>query len=110
MLELIDNIYNPEEKELFQYFRNITSSVPQSNIPGRVIQILVYDDNTTKYIGLIQLSVDLLINKEKSDYFGIDIKDYNKYKKKIRDSGANISICVPLQPFGFNFCGIHVGL
>ena len=94
-----------EEKELFDYYRNITSSVYQSNIPGRVVQILVYDTITAKYIGLLQLTVDLLVNKNKCDYFGINEKDYNRYKKKLRDSGANISICIPLQPFGFNFCG-----
>ena len=33
------------------------------------------------------------------------ILNVRRCKKKIRDSGANISICVPLHPFGFNFCG-----
>ncbi|MCK4979159.1 MAG: hypothetical protein KAS62_02130, partial [Candidatus Delongbacteria bacterium] len=28
-----------------------------------------------------------------------------KFKNKLRENGANISICIPLQPFGFNFCG-----
>jgi len=101
-LQFVENF---EEEKFFDYLINITSSICQSNIPGRVVKILVYDDNTKKYLGLIQLTVDLLINKEKSNYFGIKMEDYNKYKKQIRDSGANISICVPLQPFGFNFCG-----
>jgi len=98
-------VENQEEEELFDYLKTITSSYPLGNVPGRVVKILVYDSNINKYIGLIQLSVDLLINKEKSNYFGIDDKDYNRYKKILRDSGANISTCVPLQPFGFNFCG-----
>ena len=94
-----------EEDIFFNYLRNITSSIFQNNIPGRVVKILVYDDTTKQYLGLLQLTVDLLINDEKSKYFGIEPVNYNKYKKKLRDNGANISICVPLQPFGFNFCG-----
>ena len=101
-LEFVEN--NSQEKA-FEYYRNNVSSMPQYNIPGRNVKILVKDNNTNKYLGLLQLTVDLLVNNNKNKFLQISEKDYGKYKKIIRDCGVNISICVPLQPFGFNYCG-----
>lgn len=101
-LEFVENI---SQEKAFEYYRNIVSSVPQYNIPGRQVKILVKDNNTNKYLGLLQLTIDLLVNEQKNKFLQISEKDYGKYKKIIRDCGVNISICVPLQPFGFNFCG-----
>ncbi len=99
-------VENDEQNEMFDYFKTITASVPlSSNMPGRVLKILVQDKYTKTYLGLIQLSVDLLVNDEKYKFLGIDPQHCKKYKSKLRDNGANISICIPLQPFGFNFCG-----
>ena len=81
----------------------------QYNIPGRQVKILVKDGTTNKYLGLLQLTVDLLVNEKKNDFLKIEQKDYGKYKKIIRDCGVNISICVPLQPFGYNFYGEIIG-
>lgn len=101
-LEFVENHY---QEQIFEYYRNIVSSVPQYNIPGRQLKILVKDNISNTYLGLLQLTVDLLVNDKKNIFLGVDDKDYGKYKKVIRDCGVNISICVPLQPFGFNFCG-----
>ena len=101
-LEFVEN--NSQEKA-FEYYRNTVSSIPQYNIHGRNVKILVKDNNTNKYLGLLQLTVDLLVNNNKNKFLQISEKDYGKYKKIIRDCGVNISICVPLQPFGFNYCG-----
>ena len=101
-LEFVENL---SQEQIFEYYKNIVSSVPQYNIPGRQLKILVKDNISDTYLGLLQLTVDLLVNDKKNVFLGIEDKDYGKYKKVIRDCGVNISICVPLQPFGFNFCG-----
>ena len=101
----LEFVENHSQERIFEYYRNIVSSVPQYNIPGRQLKILVKDNISNTYLGLLQLTVDLLVNEKKNIFLGVDDKDYGKYKKIIRDCGVNISICVPLQPFGFNFCG-----
>ena len=101
----LEFVENHLQEQIFEYYRNIVSSVPQYNIPGRQLKILVKDNISDTYLGLLQLTVDLLVNDKKNVFLGIEDKDYGKYKKVIRDCGVNISICVPLQPFGFNFCG-----
>ena len=102
---ILEFVENDIQEKIFEYYRNVVSSVPQYNIPGRQVKILVKDGTTNKYLGLLQLTVDLLVNEKKNDFLKIEQKDYGKYKKIIRDCGVNISICVPLQPFGYNFCG-----
>lgn len=101
-LEFVENY---EQEQIFEYYINTVSSMPQYNIPGRQLKILVKDKISETYLGLLQLTVDLLVNDKKNIFLGIQEKDNGIYKKIIRDSGVNISICVPLQPFGFNFCG-----
>lgn len=95
-----------EQDEMFNYYKATTASIPLcSNMPGRVVKILVQDHNTKTYLGLLQLSTDLLANSEKLAFFEADPRKHEKIKKSLRDNGANISICMPLQPFGFNYCG-----
>ena len=101
----LEFVENDSQEQMFEYYRNIVSSVPQYNIPGRQLKILVKDKISENYLGLLQLTVDLLVNDKKNIFLGVEEKDYGKYKKVIRDCGVNISICVPLQPFGFNYCG-----
>lgn len=101
----LEFVENKSQENAFEYYRNVVSSIPQYNIPGRLVKILVKDNNTNTYLGLLQLTVDLLVNENKNKFLQIREKDYGKYKKIIRDCGVNISFCVPLQPFGFNYCG-----
>ena len=101
----LEFVENELQEKMFDYYRNVVSSIPHYNIPGRQVKILIKDNNTKKYLGLLQLTIDLLVNANKNKFLQINEKDYGKYKKIIRDCGVNISICVPLQPFGFNYCG-----
>lgn len=102
---VLEFVENDIQELLFEYYCNVVSSIPQYNVPGRQVKILVKDGITNKYLGLLQLTVDLLVNENKNNFLKIQQNDYGKYKKIIRDCGVNISICVPLQPFGYNFCG-----
>ena len=35
----------------------------------------------------------------------LEVTKRGRLKQHIRDHSANLSLCVPVQPFGFNFCG-----
>ena len=94
--------------DLFDYFRYTTSSMPQCQTPGRNMKILIKEANSQKYCGLLQFSTDLLKTKEKDEFiFGTLIQDQkrNRLKQFLRDHSLNITICVPLQPFGNLTCG-----
>ena len=98
-------VENDDQRDLFDYIRHTVSSMPQCQVPGRVLSILVYDQHWKRYLGIIQLTTDLLKSEFKDDYMHLDPNKRGRLKQHIRDHSANLSICVPLQPFGFNFCG-----
>lgn len=83
------------------YYRKRVSKLRYSSGPGRNIKILVQDTYTKKYIGIIELSSDIIALKERDTYIGWS----NEIKKKKINNIMNISCCVPLQPFGFNTNG-----
>lgn len=90
--------------QIYQYYRKKVSSLPTTGVIGRSIRILVKDNITNKYIGIMCLSSDVYSLGERDNYIkatsgSIDWKD--KYLNNI----MNLSCCVPLQPFGFNTTG-----
>ena len=98
-------VENDDQRDLFDYIRHTVSSMPQCQVPGRVLSVLVYDQNSKFYLGIIQLTTDLLKSEFKDNYMNLDVTKRGRLKQHIRDHSANLSICVPVQPFGFNFCG-----
>jgi Domain of unknown function (DUF4338) len=108
VLNIKINVIFAETKEhidIFNYFRHNVSSMPQTDIPGRILRILIKDDTSQKYLGIMQMSTDLLNSELKDQYIGLDKKNKGRLKKHIRDNSVNLSLCVPLQPFGYNVCG-----
>ena len=98
-------VENVDQRDLFDYIRHRISSMPQCQTPGRVLSVLVYDQYSQTYLGIIQLNTDLLQSEYKDQFMGLDPNKRGRLKQHIRDHSANLSICVPVQPFGFNFCG-----
>ena len=98
-------VENDDQRDLFDYIRHTVSSMPQCQVPGRVLSVLVYDRYSQCYLGIIQLTTDLLKSEFKDSYMNLDVTKRGRLKQHIRDHSANLSICVPVQPFGFNFCG-----
>jgi len=94
--------------QIYQYYRKKVSSLPLTGVVGRAIRILVKDSITNKYIGIMCLSSDVYNLGERDSYIQktstVDwtIKDIKNNKLK---NIANLSCCVPLQPFGFNTTG-----
>lgn len=91
-------------KDIWNYFRkNVSSLVVNSNAQniGRQIYVLIKDNTTKKYLGIMCLSSDIGNMEKRDKYIGWDqtIK-INKLQYII-----NMSTCVPLYPFGYNFNG-----
>ena len=92
--------------DIWYYYRNNVSSLgfqKTSNLVGRVIYILVKDEITEKYLGIMSLSSDILNLQDRDDKIKWTFTQ-RQTNKKINYL-MNLSTCVPLQPFGFNFTG-----
>ena len=98
-------VKNDDQRDLFDYIRHIVSCMPQCQIPGRALSILVNDQHWKRYLGIVQLTTDLLKSEFKDEYMHLDPAKRGRPKQHIRDHSANLFICAPVQPFRFNFCG-----
>ena len=93
-------------RDLWDYYRNTTSSLPRqqnSKLVGRQIYILVKDKISNKYLGIMSLNSDILNYEAREKYIG-----WTNQEKVLNNKInylMNLSTCVPLQPFGFNFNG-----
>lgn len=100
-LEFVETI---DQKDLWNYYRWTISSLntfSPTNFFGRVICILVKDNKTDKYMGIISLSSDIYNMKERDLFIGWT----NEQKKENLNLITNLSTCVSIQPFGFNYNG-----
>ena len=100
-------IVNTDELyDLWNFYKYTTSSLKltdTSHLVGRQIYIIVADELTDKYLGIISLSSDYLNLSNRDDLIGWTITE--KIDNHKLNHIMNISTCVPLQPFGFNFTG-----
>jgi hypothetical protein len=92
-----------QQNILWTYFRKRTSSITMSGQVGRSIRILVIDETSGKYIGIMAIGSDFYQisardTEIKKSYPNTQVSDYINYV-------ANITCCVPLQPFGYNCNG-----
>ena len=102
----LEFVENKEQKDIWNYYRFTISSLNTFNINntvGRTIYILVKDLNTCKYLGILSLSSDIRDLECRDKYIGWKNKD--KFENKKLNQILNISTCVGLQPFAFNFNG-----
>lgn len=91
-----------QENETWLYLRKKTSSIYHTGSIGRSVRILVVDEVSGFYLGVMSLG---------SDFYNIKARD--EYIKKFTDKNisdyliyiANLNCCVPLQPFGYNTNG-----
>jgi len=102
-LELVNT---SELRDIWDYYRKSVSSLikhhDSQNI-GRRFELLVKDDVTNKYLGILCLSSDYMNLEARDTFIGWSSKQ--KVEDKKINYLMNISTCVPLQPFGFNFNG-----
>jgi hypothetical protein len=104
-LEFVDS-QKKLEFSIWQYYRRYISSFRKkynSTLVGKQIYILVKDEITETYLGIISLSSDLKYLKARDNFIGWNSKEYLTNNKL--NYIMNISTCVSTQPFGFNFNG-----
>ncbi len=100
----LEFVENKKQQDIWNYYRRHVSSlkkIKDAKLIGRQIYILVKDSNTLKYLGILSLSSDVFSYEDRDKYIGWNLED----KKSKLSMLMNMSTCVPLQPFGFNFNG-----
>jgi hypothetical protein len=102
----LEFVENSDQKDIWNYYRWIISSLKTfkpNNFIGRIICILVKDSITNKYLGIMSLSSDIIGMEDRDKAIGWT--NENKIKNKKINHLMNLSTCVSIQPFGFNFNG-----
>lgn len=100
----LEFVRDKNQRDIWNYFRRHVSSLNKQHnakLIGRQFYILVKDLTSNKYLGIISLSSDLQNLQHRDDYIGWNTRT----RTEKLDYLMNISTCVPLQPFGFNFNG-----
>lgn len=90
-----------KQKEFWMYYRLKISSFKYSSSVGRLILILIRDKQTKRYVGIASLSSDILNRTLINKY--INWSDEFKMKRSV--NLMNISTCVGIPPFCFNYNG-----
>jgi hypothetical protein len=86
------------QKEIWLYYRLKVSSFHYSKMIGKQIKMLIRDRTTKKYVGFTSISSDILACSIRDDYIGWVNKKLNNI--------MNITTCVGLPPFSYNYnCG-----
>ena len=96
-MTLVDN------DEEFNHLRRLIHSFEWVNTVGRLIKVMITDENTDKVLGIITYGSDLVSVECREDYIGWN--NVHKYQLKKLNNTAVVSSIVPTQPFGFNMLG-----
>ena len=87
----------------FNHLRRLIHSFEWVSTVGRLIKVMVTDENTDKVLGIITYGSDLVSVECREDYIGWN-KVHKHHLKKLNHT-AVVSSIVPVQPFGFNMLG-----
>lgn len=92
-----------EQKEMWLFMRlKVSSFEHTSNTVGRCIKILIRDKKTWKYVGVASLGSDIPC-KIYDDEIGWN--DKIKFGQKMFNHVMNITTCIGIPPFCYNFNG-----
>lgn len=98
-LELVDS--RSPKYHIWKFYRYHISSMKKTKMIGIQLYYLIKDQTSEKYLGIISLSSDFYRLTTRDNYIGWNSETKKRNLKYI----MNISTCIPLQPFGFNFLG-----
>ena len=109
-LEIIFCNNNTELIDIWKYFKVMSSSAITSDDGFGYLKMMLKDKNTNKYLGILELSCDIISCLERDNYIGwnrnnksdkikIDLDD--KYKPRSAFL-VNITCCIGLQPMSHN--------
>jgi len=104
----LEFVENSEQRDIWNFYRARLSSFRKNvenkkNGMGKRIFILIKDETSNKYIGILGLSSDYASVSGRDNYIGWS-KDM-KFEDKLLNKLFNIMMCVPSTVFGYNFCG-----
>mgnify|MGYP000951485746 CR=1 FL=1 len=99
----IEFVENDEQEDLWLYFRLKMSALKQSKIVGFKIKMLIRDKKTKHYIGIASLSSDIYNLAVRDSYIGWT--NTQKIDQGRLNCILNLSTCVGLRPFCYNFNG-----
>jgi hypothetical protein len=104
----LEFVENSEQRDIWNFYRARLSSFRKNvenkkNGMGKRIFILIKDEPSNKYLGILGLSSDYASVSGRDNYIGWS-KDM-KFEDKLLNKLFNIMMCVPSTVFGYNFCG-----
>lgn len=99
----LEFVESKEQRDIWNFFRSRVSILTTRNTVGRAIKILIREKNNNKVLGFASLNDDVSLGP-RNVHAGIEHTDLVG-KDQICKYFMNIGTCIPLQPFGFNFCG-----
>ena len=98
----LEQVENTSQRNIFKWVQLHTSKLRSGISIGKNIKILVKDSISDKIIGIIQLSSDFMSLEDRDTFIGWS---QEQRKCNINKNIMNLSCCVPVQPFGFNYTG-----
>lgn len=108
-LELIFCKDNPDLRDIWKYFKIMSSSAVTSDDGFGSLKIMIKDKITNKYLGILELSNDIMSCEARDNYIGwskkIKLENINitdNLKKPRSSFIINITCCIGLQPMAYN--------
>lgn len=88
------------ERAIWDYARNVVSSMPENSVIGRQMRYYFIDENSGRWLGIGCLASALTLLTPRHQHLKWDSETRFKNLGKI----LNIAVCIPIQPFGL-LCG-----
>lgn len=93
-------VESEQERRIWDYTRNIVSSMPENSVIGRQMRYYFVDSISERWLGIVCLASALTLVSPRHQRLQWDGK--TRFKNLINI--MNIAVCVPIQPFG-TLCG-----
>jgi hypothetical protein len=100
-IENIKPVIEVSNGDEFDILRVKIHSMEWVRSPGRLIQLLVRNEDDNKLLGILTIASDMLSVENRDSYIGWGERERLRGLKHL----AVVSTCVATQPFGFNFLG-----
>ena len=89
---------SPQDRQVWEYMRNVVSSAPWTQRPGRCLYLFCVDGNSGGILGIVDLGSDMFVLSPRDRYIGWT------QQRRLTFGGlrhiANLGTCVPVCPFG----------
>lgn len=91
----------------FWHLLEVTSShTNQSSTPGRQMLLMVFEGNTNKILGFINIGSSVLNLKPRTEWLGSPLETSDlETMGRFNNASYMGHVIVPVQPFGFNYLG-----